>query len=48
MKEGETWRQKIAIYIRMQLSNNIIKSEHGFKTAQKFHKFRYFIKTQKL
>ena len=33
------WRQKIAILIRMQFLNNIIKSEHDFKTAQKFHKF---------
>ena len=34
------WRQKIAILIRMQFLNDIIKSRHGFKTAQKFHKFR--------
>ena len=32
------WRQKIAILIRMQFLNDIIKSRHGFKTAQKFHK----------
>ena len=42
------WRQKIAILIRMQFLNNIIKSEKDFKTAQKFHKFRVFIKTQNL
>ena len=35
----ETWRQKIAILIQMQFLNDIIKSEHGFKAAQKFHKF---------
>ena len=35
----ETWRQKIAILIRMQFLNDIFKSRHGFKTAQKFHKF---------
>ena len=38
------WRQKIAILIRMQFLNDIIKSRHGFKTAQKFHKFRVCIK----
>ena len=32
-------RQKIAILIRMQFLNDIIKPRHGFKTAQKFHKF---------
>ena len=36
--------QKIAILIRMQFLNDIIKSRHGFKTAQKFHKFRVLIK----
>ena len=39
-----TRRQKIAILIRMQFLNDIIKSRHGFKTAQKIHKFRVFIK----
>ena len=43
-----SWRQKIAILIRMQLLNDIIKSRHGFKTAQKFHKFRVLIKTLNL
>ena len=36
-------RQKIAILIRMQFLNDIIKSRHGFKTAQKFRKFRVFL-----
>ena len=27
----------------MQFLNDIIKSRHGFKTAQKFHKFRVFL-----
>ena len=40
--------QKIAILIRIQFLNDIIKSRHGFKAAQKFHKFRIFIKTIKL
>ena len=31
--------QKIAILIRMHFLNDIIKSRHGFKTAQKFYKF---------
>ena len=44
----KTGRQKIAILIRMQFLNDIIKSSHGFKAAQKFHKFRVFIKTIKL
>ena len=44
----QSWRQKIAILIRMQFLNDIIKSRHGFKTAQKFHKFRVFIKTLNL
>ena len=35
----DTWRQKIAMLIRMQFLNDIDKSRHGFKTAQKFHKF---------
>ena len=35
--------KKIAILIRMQFLNDIIKSRHGFKTAQKFHTFRVFI-----
>ena len=42
------WRQKIAILFRMQFLNDIIKSRHGFKTAQKIHKFRVFIKTLNL
>ena len=42
------WRQKMAILIRMQFLNDIIKSRHGFKTAQKFYKFRVFIKTQNI
>ena len=42
------WRQKIAILIRMQFLNDIIKSRHGFKTAQKFNKFIVFIKTLNL
>ena len=41
----ESGRQKITILIRMQFLNDIIKSRHGFKTVQKFHKFRVFIKT---
>ena len=41
------WRQKIAILIRMQFLNDIIKSKHGFKTAQKFHKFRVFFDKKK-
>ena len=36
-------RKKLAIVIRMQFLNDIIKSRHGFKTAQKFHKFRVFL-----
>ena len=32
----------------MQFLNDIIKSRHGFKTAQKFHKFRVLIKTNEL
>ena len=32
-------RQKNAILIQMQFLNDKIKSRHGFKTAQKFHKF---------
>ena len=43
-----SWRQKIAILIWMQFLNDIIKSRHGFKAAQKFHKFRVFTKTLKL
>ena len=38
------WRQKIAILIWMQFLNDINKSRHGFKTVQKYHKFRVFIK----
>ena len=34
------WRQKIAILIRRQFLNDIVKPGHGFKAAQKFHKFR--------
>ena len=34
--------------LRMQFLNDIIKSRHGFKTAQKFHKFRVFFKTLNL
>ena len=30
----------------MQFLNDIIKSIHGFKTVQKFHKFRVLIKTK--
>ena len=33
--------------IRMQFLNDIIKSRHGFKTVQKFHKFRVFDKNSK-
>ena len=40
----EAARQKIAILIRMQFLNDIIKSKHGFKTTQKVHKF--LIKTK--
>ena len=47
----ETWQRrkvgkapKLVILIRMQFLNDIIKSRHGFKTAQKFYKFRVFIK----
>ena len=40
-----SWRQKIVILIRMQFLNDIIKSRHGFKTAQKFHTFWVLIKT---
>ena len=32
-------RQKIAILIRMQFLNDIIKSDYGFKAAQKFQSF---------
>ena len=42
---SNAWRQKIAILIRMQFLNHIIKSEHGFKTTQKFYKFGVLIKT---
>ena len=45
---SSAWRQKIAILISMQFLNDIIKSRHGFKTAQKFHKFRVFFKTLNL
>ena len=48
LKIKNSWRQKIAILIRMQILNDIIKSRHGFKTAQKFHKFRFLIKTLNL
>ena len=41
----QTGRQKIAILIRMQFLNDIIKSRHGFKTAQNLYKFIVFIKT---
>ena len=40
----QTWHQKIAIFIRMQFLNDIIKSRSGFKTTQDFHKF--LIKTK--
>ena len=43
-----TWRQKIGILIRIQFLNDIIKLRHGFTAAQKFLKFRVFIKTIKL
>ena len=43
----ESGHQKIAILIRTQFLNDIIKSRHGFKTAQKFHKFRVLIKNSK-
>ena len=33
---------------KLQFLNDIIKSRHGFKTAQKFHKFRVLIKTLNL
>ena len=36
----KAWHQKIAIVIRMKFLNDIIKSRHGFKTAQKFLGFR--------
>ena len=39
---------KIAILILMQFLNHIIKSEHGFKTTQKFESFRVLIKTLNL
>ena len=42
--DTQPWRQKIAVLIRMQFLNDIIKLRHGFKTAQKFHKFRVLIK----
>ena len=38
---------KIAILNWMQLLNNIIKSEHDFKTPQKYYKFNVSIKTLK-
>ena len=41
------WHQKIAILIRMHFLNDIIKSRHGFKTAQKFHKFSFYQKFMK-
>ena len=41
-------QKKITILIQMQFGNDIIKSGHGFKTAQKFHKFRVLIKTLNL
>ena len=47
-REIGPWYQKIAILIQMQFFNDIIKSRHGFKTAQKFHKFRVLIKSQNL
>ena len=40
-------RQKIAILIRMQFLNDIIKSRHGFKTTQKVHKFSFYQKFMK-
>ena len=33
---------------KLQFLNDIIKSRYGFKTAQKFHKFRVLIKTLNL
>ena len=41
----QPWRQNIAILIRMQFLNDIIKSGHSFKNTQKFYKFIVFIKT---
>ena len=45
LKVHLTWYQEIAILIWIQFLNDIIKSSHGFKTTQKFHKFEVFIKT---
>ena len=42
------WRQKMAILIRMQFLNDILKSKHGFKIAQKFLSFMVLIKTLNL
>ena len=41
----QPWRQKIAILIRMQFLNDVIKSKHDFKIAQKYQSFRVLIKT---
>ena len=46
-KATAAWRQNITIIIRMQFLNDIIKSRHGFKTAQKFHKFSFYQKFMK-
>ena len=43
-----TWRKKIANLILMQFLNDIIKSGHGFKYAQKFRSFIVLIKTLNL
>ena len=40
------WRQKIAILIRMQFLNDIIKSRHGFKTAQNNRQEHYHFTSQ--
>ena len=48
MVKGLAMAPKIAILIRMQFLNNVIKPEHDFKIAQKFHKFRVFIQTLNL
>ena len=48
MLQGWAWWQKIAILLGMQFLNDMIKSKHGFKTAEKFQGFIVLIKTLNL
>ena len=39
---------KFAIHVRMQFFNDFIKSGHGFRAAEKFHKFKEFYQYSKI